>query len=416
MIDRTLFARTRLIALLVGLAAAIACIFAAISPATRAPFFSAYLFAYLFWLGVSLGSLVLIMLHNLTGGEWGTLVRRVADPAARLLPLMLLFFLPILFGMHELFPWARPEAVAASEALRHRQPYLNVPFFLIRLLLYFAIWITLDAIVRHLGRRAVITRSERFMSHLRGWSAAGLVLYMLTMTNAGYDWAMSRDTDFYSTVFGFIITVGQTLSATAFAILLLAALNKQFSPPLMAFLNKKPEQNPPEAGAPSILNDVGNILLTLVILWAYVSFMQLLVIWMGNKGEDNGYYVKRGLSQENPWRWFALALIILHFFVPFFILLFRGNKKYLPTLTVIAGVVFFAHLMAQYWLIAPNPDLQGPHFALTWMDAATPLAIGGLWFAAYLTLLPRSLAALPLPAPLSLQPQPPRATEGLHHA
>ena len=178
----------------------------------------------------------------------------------------------------------------------------------------------------------------------------------------------------------------------------------------MTFLNRKPEQNPPEAGAPNILNDIGNILLTLVILWTYVSFMQFLVVWMGNKSDDNGYYIKRGFGQENPWRWFALALIILHFSIPFFILLFRGSKKYLPTLTAVAAVLFFAHLMAQYWLIAPNPDLEGPHFALTWMDAACPLAIGGLWFAAYLMLLPKSFNALPLPF---IQPI---VTEGLHHA
>ena len=155
---------------------------------------------------------------------------------------------------------------------------------------------------------------------------------MLTMTHASYDWAMSRDTNFYSTAFGFIITTGQTLSALAFAILLLAALNKKFTPPLTTFLNKRPEQNPPEAGAPNLLNDIGNILLTLVILWTYVSFMQLLIIWMGNKSDDNGYYLKRGLGQPSPWRYIGLTLITLHFFIPFFLLLFRRTKNTSPPL------------------------------------------------------------------------------------
>jgi hypothetical protein len=411
MTDRvSIFPRARWIVFLIGLAAAIPCALAAFSPATRTQFFNAYLYAYLFWLGVSLGSLALIMLHNLTGGEWGTLVRRVADPAARLLPLMFLLFLPILFGLPDLFPWARPAELASNELLRHRHPYLNIPFFTIRVALYFLIWIVLDLIIRHLGQKTLKTQFNTAASHLRGWSAAGLILYMLTMTHAGYDWAMSRDTDFYSTAFGFIITTGQTLSALAFAILLLAALNKQFTPALMAFLNKKPEQNPPEAGAPNLLNDIGNILLTLVILWTYVSFMQLLVIWMGNKSDDNGYYLKRGLGQPSSWRYIGLALITLHFFIPFFLLLFRRTKKYLPTLTAIAALLFAAHLLEQYWLIAPNPDLQGPHLNITWLDAATPIAIGGLWLAAYLTLLPKSLSAAPMPSPL------PIITEGLHHA
>ncbi len=159
-------------------------------------------------------------------------------------------------------------------------------------------------------------------------------------------------------------------------------------------LNKRPEQNPPEAGAPNVLNDVGNILLTLVILWAYVSFMQLLVIWMGNSSEDNGYYLKRGLGQPSVWRWIGLSLVVLHFFIPFCLLLFRGTKKYLGALAVIAGVVFTAHLLEQYWLIAPSPDLRGPHFAVRWMDLLMPLGIGGFWMTGFLMLLPGSLAAV----------------------
>ncbi len=207
------FAAARVVALVIGAGAGIACAVAAWLPGNRGALFSAYLYAYLFWLGVSLGSLALIFLHNLTGGEWGVVIRRIAEPAARLLPLMMVLFIPVLLGMRELFPWARPGEVAGSEILRHRAAYLNVPFFMLRAAIYFVVWIALESIVRMLEKGFVARPSELSRSRLRGWSAAGLIVYLMTMTHAGYDWAMSRDTDFYSTTFGFIVTVGQTLSA-----------------------------------------------------------------------------------------------------------------------------------------------------------------------------------------------------------
>lgn len=370
-------------ALALGILAAIGCIVAALAPTLRPAFFQAYLFAFLFWLSVSLGSLVLPMLHNLTGGAWGTTVRRIAEAGSLTLPLMALLFLPILPGMHDLFVWARPDALAAEEVLRHRQPYLNIPFFLIRAAVYFVIWIALAFIQLTLSRRIERTGDPRTRSSLRGWSAAGLILYLLTMTHAATDWIMSRDIEFYSTAFGFVITIGQTLSAAAFAVLILAALGPRPNHP-------SPLQRSTRKG---VLNDLGNILLTLVILWAYVSFMQLLVIWMGNTGEDNKYYLQRGLGQPSPWRWFGLALVTVHFFVPFFILLFRATKRYIPALTATAALLFFAHILDVYWLVAPSGDHAGPVFKFSWLDPVALLAVGGFWLALFFFLLPERLAS-----------------------
>jgi hypothetical protein len=384
--------RAQWAALGVGVLAAIGCIIGAVSPHSRRDFFNAYLFAYMFWLGVSLGSMALVMLHNLTGGAWGQIVRRIAQGAAMVTPLMLVLFIPILFGMHDLFPWSRPDEIASDEVIRHRHVYLNIPFFIVRAVIYFVVWIGLTVWVGTLARKLEWTGEETARTTLRGVSAVGLILYLLTVTHAGTDWAMSRDTEFYSTTFGFIISTGQTLSALAFAIIVLAitgapgGLTAGISP------YTRPPVNPPENSSPNLLNDIGNILLTLVILWTYVSFMQLLVIWMGNTGEDNGYYVRRGLSQTNPWRWVGLAIITLHFFVPFFVLLFRGTKRYMKSLTAIAVVLFIMHIVEQYWLIRPDPDLKGPHFALSWLDFASWAAIGGLWVAAFLFVLPGQLA------------------------
>ena len=384
--------KARWMALGVGVLCAVGCVIGAVEPHTRAEFFNAYLFAYVFWIGVSLGSLALVMLHNLTGGGWGYLVRRIAQAAAMVMPLMVVLFIPILCGMHDLFPWSRSAEVAGDEVLRHRQPYLNVPLFVIRSAIYFVIWIGLATWVGALGRTVERTGEEGARSRLRGVSAAGLILYLLTVTHAGVDWVMSRETAFYSTTFGFIMSTGQTLSAVAFAIMMLGITGAPGGLTAGVSPYTRPPANPPENSAPNLLNDVGNILLTLVILWTYVSFMELLVIWMGNTREDNGHYVHRGLSQPSGWRWVGLAIITLHFFVPFVVLLFRGTKKYMKSLTLVATLVFLMHIVEQYWLIRPDPEYRGPHFAVSWLDVAAWVGIGGLWVAAFLFVLPGQLA------------------------
>ncbi len=385
--------------LIVGIAAGIACIFAALNPGSRSDFFVAYLFACWFWLGISLGGLVLPMLHTLTGGNWGRTVRRIGEASSLVTPLMLLLWIPLLFGLHHLYVWTNPDEVARETVLQHRLPYLNIPFFLARIAGCFAIWIALVFIQITLSRKVERTGNERTRSALRGWSAAGLILYLLTMTHAGCDWIMSRDIEFYSTTFGFVLTTGQTLAGLAFVILILALVGRHDKPHPLALATRK-----------GILNDVGNILLTLVILWSYVTFMQLLVIWMGNTGEDNVYYLQRGLGQPSPRRWVGLSLIVLNFFIPFFLLLFRATKQYLPALTAIAAILFLIHLDEVFWLIAPTGDNKGPEFHLAWIDFVAPVAVGGLWLALFFFLLPERLAA----AAAVLNNPPPAESEVAH--
>ncbi|HVS72111.1 MAG TPA: hypothetical protein VHQ47_12720 [Phycisphaerae bacterium] len=385
--------------LLIGIAAGIACLIAALNPATRTDFFVAYLFACWFWLGISLGALVMPMLHTLTGGEWGRAVRRIGEAASLVTPLMLILWIPLAFGLPHLFVWANPDIVAKETVLQHRTPYLNVPFFLLRTAGYFAIWIALVFIQFTLSRKVERTGNEHTRSALRGWSAAGLIIYLMTMTHASYDWLMSRDIDFYSTTYGFVITTGQTLAGLAFITLILAFVGRHEKPHPLALSTKR-----------GILIDVGNILLTLVILWTYVTFMQLLVIWMGNTGEDNNYFLQRGLGQPSPWRWIGLAIILLHFFVPFFLLLFRGAKGYLPALTSIAAVLFLIHFVEVFWLIAPSGEHKGPVFHLAWVDFVAPVAVGGLWLALFFFLLPERLAA----AAAAINNPPPAESEVAH--
>lgn len=395
LVQAPVFSRSRWVSLAIGVLAMLGITIPLAFHESRRDFFSAYLFAYMFWLGVTLGGLTIVMIHNLTGGKWGQLVRRIGQAAGLMAPLMLVLFIPILFGMHELFPWTHADELAKEAVLRHREPYLNLPFFFGRAALYLLLWVALAFIIRFLGRRVEETGRESTRSALRGWSAAGLIIYLMTMTNAGYDWAASRDVEFYSTAFGFVLTTGQAIAGMSFCILVMALLMRTVRDPDLLFAGispyERPPVNPPEASAPNVLNDVGNLLLVMVILWTYVSFMQFLVIWMGNTREDNGYFLARGLGQPSPWRWVGLALIVFHFFVPFFLLLFRGIKKRLGPLVGVAAVLFVMHFVEQYWIVAPNPEYKGPHWHVTWVDCIAPVAVGGLWLACFFWVLPFQL-------------------------
>ena len=263
-------------------------------------FYRAYLFSWLLWLGVTLGSLSIVMLHHLTGGEWGVLVRRLGEAAAMTLPLMIVLFLPIAFGLHSLYIWARPEAVAADQILQHKQPYLNPVFFLVRSGIYGAIWLGMAWYLWRSSLRHDSTADPGLEFRMHHLSAVGMLVYFITMSFAGVDWIMSREPHWYSTVYGFMIICGQGLSGLAVLIAVLALLSK-----------RSPFR---ELSTPERLNDLGNLLLTLVILWTYMAFVQLLVTWMGNKQEDIPWYTQR---LSNGFWWIGVGLVLLHFFVPF---------------------------------------------------------------------------------------------------
>lgn len=345
----------------------------------REHFFRGYLFAWFTCLSLSLGGMSLVMIHNLTGGEWGRLIRRPGETAALLLPALAILFIPIAFGMSELFPWARPAELAASDIWQHRHAYLNEPFFFARAAGYLLIWIIMALLLVIWQRRWDKTQDPGVMLKIRALSGAGIIIYTYTLTNAGIDWLVSRDEHFYSTAFGLVLGTGQTLFGTAFAVIVTGGFSaKSERQSILARMTSR-----------GVRNDVGNILLVMVILWTYVTFMQFLVIWMGNTQDDNGWFVARGLSQPGPWRWVGLFLIVCHFFIPFFILLFRGAKQYGRALVAIAWLLFVSHLVDEYWLVAPSGKGEAPRFDVHWLDLTTLLAVGGIWLFLFLTFLPR---------------------------
>ncbi|HOJ74325.1 MAG TPA: hypothetical protein PLV57_11830 [Phycisphaerae bacterium] len=348
--------------LIVGAGALLACAGGGIVNARR--FFESYLAAYLLFLGIALGSNAMLMVHQLVGGNWGRLVRRLQEAAAASLPLMALLFIPILFGLPDLYPWADSRH-AGDPLFQLRRPYLNPPFFLARAAVYFAIWIVAAWLMRRWANHYEENGQTRYYTRLQRLSAGGLVLYVFTVSFAAVDWIMSREPQWFSTIIGFLVVAGQALSGMAAVVLLLALVVRE----------------EPLAGAASRqdFNDLGNILLTLVILFSYMAFVQFLIQWYGNTQEDIAYYVPR---MRGGWAWVGAMLIVFHFFVPFFLLLVRFNKRRVRILGAICALLLFMRLVDNVWLIVPSG--QG---TVHWTLIASVLGIGGVWLATFLYLL-----------------------------
>jgi hypothetical protein len=328
-------------------------------------FFRSYLVAHQYFLGLALGSMVLVMLYHLTGGAWGYLVRNLVEAAMRTLPLMAVLFVPVALGVEFLYKGADPDFVAAHKSLQHKAWFLSPPWFIGKAVFYFVVWLIWAFVLDRLSRRQDQGDSPELESRLQMVSAPGLVAYGLTITFASIDWIMALQPDWYSTIFPVLHAVGQILSAMALAIVVLTLLRDR--PPLA------------EVVAPDTVNDLGNLLLTFVILWTYMAFAQFMLIWVGNLPEENVWYVPR---THDGWQWVALGIALFHFLVPFLMLLSRDIKKNPPALATVAGILLFLQLVQLNWQVLPA--FPGTAIYEHWMDVLAPLGVGGLWLAYYL--------------------------------
>lgn len=351
-----------------GIAALAAC--AAGAAGSPDQFFRSYLFAYLFWIGIALGCFAIVMLHHLVGGSWGVVIRRLLESGAGTLPLMAVLVLPLVAGLPRLYVWARPEAVAGDELLRHKAPYLNVPFFVGRLVFYFAVWIALAHLLNKWSEEQDRTLSPQVKTRLQLLSGPGLVLYGLTVTFASVDWVMSLEPHWFSTIYGILFMTGEALATLAFVILALLVL-----------VRRKPMADVLKA---THFQDLGNLMLAFVMLWAYVCFSQFLIIWSGNLPEEIPWYLRR---LTGGWGWVAVVLVVFHFALPFVLLLSRANKQRLQILAGIAGGVLVVRLVDLFWMVMPAFHPGG--FRVHWMDLLMPVGIGGLWLAAFVWRLKR---------------------------
>jgi hypothetical protein len=330
--------------------------------------FVAYLVAWLFALGVCLGAMVMRMVHVLTGGRWGEAVRPALMALIAALPVVAALVVPLFFGLHDLFEWSRPQALAASELLRQKSGYLNVPFFVVRTLVALGVWSWLAWRLVALDGPPDDGDSAR-AARLQSTSIAGLVFYVVSVTWFGVDWVMSLVPQWKSTGFGLILAVGQALSGFAAA---LAA-------------SAWTVRGDPGRTQPQTLNDLGNIALTLVLTWAYLAFMQYLIAWIGDQPASIAWYVPR---LETSWRGVGIALVAAHFAAPFLVLLFRRAKR---SAVVTAGLgvgLLAAHWLDTLWLVVPAFRPEG--FALRWTDILATAAMLTLLRAAALAPWARS--------------------------
>jgi hypothetical protein len=349
-------------ALLVGAFGIVACVIGALFKPTQ--FLNSWLLSFMFWIGIALGCLALVMLQYLSGGAWGLVSRRVLESATRTLPLMALLFLPILLGIRALYVWARPAEVAVSELLREKQFYLNIPLFVLRAIIYFAVWIALAWYLNKWSRRQDVAADWRTERRLRLLSAGGLVLYVLTITFAAVDWVMSLQPEWYSTIFGVLVIGGQVLSAMAFAVAVTALL-AQYEPMSRVIL-------------PRHLHDLGTLLFAFVMLWAYLSFSQFLIIWSGNLPEEVTWHMRR---LNSGWQWVALLVALFHFGLPFALLLSRDLKRNLRLIAMVAVWVIIMRLIDLFWVIAPANRAE--HLAVHWLDLAALVGLGGVWLSVF---------------------------------
>lgn len=342
-------------------------------------FFRSYLLGYVFWFGVALGCLPLLMLQHMTGGAWGLVIRRLLESGARTLPWLAVFFLPIALALHELYPWAHTEEVARDEILRHRVVYLNAPFFLGRAAFYFLVWTAIGWLLCRWSEEQDRTAEAGLARRMQVFSGPGLALYGLTVTFASVDWVMSLDSRWASTLFGAWFVAGQGLTAFSFVLVLLVLLADR--PPLAEVLR------------PGVFHDLGNLLLAFLMVWAYLSFSQFLIVYSGNLPEEIPYYLDRS---QGGWEWVAAALVVFHFAVPFVLLLFRNWKRQARRLGAISAGVLLMRFVDVLWLVTPN--FSRAELRLHWMDLAAPVGLGGIWLGMFLQTL-RARPLLPLHDP-----------------
>jgi hypothetical protein len=327
-------------------------------------FYEAYLVAYVFWVGVSLGSLALLMVHHLSGGAWGVVIRRPLEAATRTLPLMALLFLPVVAGMGHLYHWTHADAVAADPIMQAKEAYLNTPFFLLRQVFYFATWIGTAMLLNRWSAEQDRTGDPALAVKVARLSGGGLLLFGLTVTFATVDWTMSVNPHWFSTIWGMLYMVGQALSALAFAIAVLVMLSTM--PPLDRVVNA------------SHLHDLGKLLFAFLMLWAYLSFSQFLIIYSANLAEEIPHYLVRSAG---GWQWVGWGLVVLHFALPYGLLLARDTKRDFRRLRVIAMWVVVIRLLDYYWHVAPEFHTTG--LAVTLIDIALPIALGGVFVAVF---------------------------------
>ncbi len=340
-----------------------ACLVAALAdPAARPQVWHSWLVGALFATSLGLGGLFFVMVHHSTQAGWSVVVRRIGENAMATLPWMAILFVPLVLGMGDLFHWSHPEVVAKDPLLLHKQSYLNKTFFLVRTVAYFAIWSFLALRLGGMSRRQDETGEHDLTRRMRRLSAPGLILFALTVTFFAFDWVMSLDPHWYSTIFGVYFFAGAVMAFFAWMTLV-----AQRQSELMA-----------RVVSDEHLHDVGKLMFAFMVFWAYMAFSQFLLIWYANLPEETGFFAQR---LAGSWRPASAVLAIGHFVVPFFFLLPRTIKRNRKALAAAAIWLLAMHALDLHWLVMPSLHEGGMSFS--WLDLAAFVGACGAFLAVF---------------------------------
>jgi hypothetical protein len=348
-------------ALVVGVIASVLSVLAVFLD--RDQFLRSYLFAYVYWTGMALGCLAILLMHHVVGGKWGMLIRRACEAGARTLPLMALLFVPVLIGLRVLYPWTRPEALQDAN-IQSKTAYLNVPFFIGRAVFFFAVWLLYSYFLSRWSAEQDRSSNPGLIEKMRTYSAPGLVVITLTTTFAFVDWIMSLEPHWFSTIYGAMFMIGEMVESFAFLIALIILLSRT-----PVFRDRLTEQH---------AHDLGNMMFAFMVLWAYLSFSQFLIIWAGNLPREIPWYVSR---LNGGWGRVAVTIVVFHFAVPFVLLLMRGVKRRAERLLRVCFLLLVIRIVDVYWVV--EPAFYGQRVQVHGQDFLLPVAIGGLWLAAF---------------------------------
>jgi hypothetical protein len=347
---------------------------AVVSGQGKETFFHSYLVAYIFWVSVALGCLGLLLIQYLGGASWGLLIRRQLEAGSHTLWLMFILFLPLAtIGLGSIYGWMNPDRYSGEELklIQHRSQWYSQTAFIIRGVVYFAIWIGLTTYLRNWSKKQDETRDANAVQKSQNLSGPGFVLYGLMLTFAAIDWVMSLDPVWYSTIFGLVMLIGSGVVALSLVISIGVYLSGH--EPMSRVYQ------------PKHFHDLGKLLLAAVMVWAYFSFSQLLIIWSGNLPEEIPWYLERFSGQ---WRWIGVALILLNFALPFMLLLSRDLKHNRRRLMAVAWLLIAMRFVDLLWLIATEFESAHAeaerHYGLSVASyinyIAAVVGVGGIWF------------------------------------
>ncbi len=332
-----------------------------------------WLLGFIFWAGIGIGGLGILLLQYVTGGAWGVVIRRVAEACSRTIPLLAVLFLPIVFGIYRLYDWVNLAAAGNDKIIEWRGWYMDPTWWIVRSAVYFLLFFLMAMLLNNWSKQQDSApdyeKSSEFLGRATRVSGPGIVLFVMVVTFASVDWMMTLEPHWFSTIWGFLFVAGWALSCFSFSVAILAYL--QTTAPMDEVLGKRH------------FHDIGKLMLALVMVWAYFNFSQYLIIWSGNLTEETPFYLVRS---KGGWGAIGLLLIFFHFAFPFLILLMQDFKRKAKWLAALAIFILFMRLLDMFFIIGPSPmvgevekHLLEVPFRFTIWDVISPLAVGGIW-------------------------------------